>query len=576
MAPRSPGGETRGSRRPKSRTLTAKSHRFESFSKKIARLKIDPIHRVDRLPQMNQDDPLTRSRFQSSLEYWADLNLSQNYIHFSRKIQPLCESLPQLIHHADTIFDLLCEYLDKRDSLSLEPLLSLVAHFAHDLGSRFEKYFEQVVALVAEVAASHDAPEVVEWCFTCLVWIFKFLSRLLSPDLRPLLRIMTPYLQSSKAHVARFTAESLSFLIRKAAASYSRDRRALTYAVTFLLNQVQDAPDTAALAAGVMTLLTESVTGIEGQLHGITVSLITCLCETQLGSSSSLDASLSVIEGVVTALVYHTDAEGCKPILQWLLAYMASSPHNAPEGRIVLCGRLLFIFVATRKGSRIEDWDPVLESITHQVSEMSRYESSREPCILTSVLALQYAPMSQAVFRAQSLLERLGAGLGNSEIFKFCEIFASLGHERFLSLVLHFLQRFMTSRWKHAEAVACLALRRLQGIAPGSDLILGKSCSSLLDEWQDRTADLIDELTRSDEAHFNVLADGLLVPLVQVAVAKNFQLLPRLQQTLQQCFREISQERPMLGHATSPSFRIWTGTTTFDPLVCHRHNWPSS
>src|SRR5271156_2019310 len=187
MAPISPGHMLGSPRKAKKPTAITKLHRFESFTKRITRLKIDPIHRVEHTQPIDEEAGLLHSYFREALDYWADLNLSRNYTDFAKKASPLSESLPQLLHHADTVFDLLVDHIEKKDALALEPLLSLVAHFAQDLRHKFEKYFSRTVTLVAHVAASHDEPDVIEWCFTCLAWIFKFLQRLLVPDLQPLL-----------------------------------------------------------------------------------------------------------------------------------------------------------------------------------------------------------------------------------------------------------------------------------------------------------------------------------------------------------------------------------------------------
>src|SRR5579871_1539752 len=81
------------------KTATSKAHRFEPFSKRISRLKIDPLHRVTGERPVEQDSSLSTSHFRSALNHWNEFNLSQNFTEFSRKINLLSESLPQLLHH---------------------------------------------------------------------------------------------------------------------------------------------------------------------------------------------------------------------------------------------------------------------------------------------------------------------------------------------------------------------------------------------------------------------------------------------------------------------------------------------
>jgi len=45
------------------------------------------------------------------------------FTEFYWRVLPLSESLPQVVHHQDTIMDLLEEYISKQDELSLISLL---------------------------------------------------------------------------------------------------------------------------------------------------------------------------------------------------------------------------------------------------------------------------------------------------------------------------------------------------------------------------------------------------------------------------------------------------------------------
>src|SRR5262245_41900152 len=102
-------------------TATTKSHRFEAFSQRILKLKIDPIHRVRRHGFEEETSDDTFSYFNASLNHWLELNLSENFTEFSHRAGRLCESLPQLLHHEDRIMELLVEYIAKKDELSMEP-----------------------------------------------------------------------------------------------------------------------------------------------------------------------------------------------------------------------------------------------------------------------------------------------------------------------------------------------------------------------------------------------------------------------------------------------------------------------
>ena len=54
---------------------------------------------------------------------WRDLNLSATFTEFNRKVVPLSESLPQVIHHQEAIMALLEEYIARQDEFALISLL---------------------------------------------------------------------------------------------------------------------------------------------------------------------------------------------------------------------------------------------------------------------------------------------------------------------------------------------------------------------------------------------------------------------------------------------------------------------
>ena len=96
------GSRAKPTRRLKGGTETTKTHRFEGFSSRIAKLKIDPIHRVRRA-SFGEDEGETTSYFRSALDHWVDMNLSDNFTQFTRRVNALSESLAQIVYHEDKI-----------------------------------------------------------------------------------------------------------------------------------------------------------------------------------------------------------------------------------------------------------------------------------------------------------------------------------------------------------------------------------------------------------------------------------------------------------------------------------------
>ncbi|EXJ53711.1 uncharacterized protein A1O5_13067 [Cladophialophora psammophila CBS 110553] len=459
----------------------ANLHRFEPFTKRIARLKIDPVHTVEkRKPSNNENDPL-QSFFHAALEEWAELNLSRTFTDFLSQAGPLCESLPQLLHHADAVFEILVDHIGKRDELALEPLLSLLTHLAHDLGQGFERYFSRTVQLIAEIAATHEKAEVVEWCFTCLAWIFKYLSKLLVHDLRPLLDIMTPYLSSKKSYIVRFSAESLAFLLRKAAARFEKNRAhtPLCLAIEHLLDRLTQEDGCKTLGSyqmGVTSLCVESVRGIDGQLHSCAVPLVRCLLY-RFFHPSKHERIWRAVESVLIALMHETKSAAFRPVLVDVLDVTMHFAMSKDVNQLALTLRLLLVVLATRRGSRVSSWADFIETFQAVVAAVQILNEDdygfRAVVALFIASILQFAPMDQLLPFSQKLLDFAAERFSPQEFFTFSKICAELGKERFTDLVLPRLQQYISTHWSEDEVslyymLECLGQRQINFGGSGS------------------------------------------------------------------------------------------------------------
>lgn len=442
--------QLRVSKRVKGGTASSKKHTFESFAQRIAKLKIEPVRRGRSTIIDDAELDATFSYFKDALAEWRDINLSETFSTFARRVAPLCDSLPQVLHHDERIFGLLIENIEKGDKNSEEPLLRLLANFAHDLGARFEKHFEQAVRTVAHLAATHADVEVIEWSFTCLAWLFKYLSRLLVPDLRPVFDLMTPLLGKArqKLFVMRFAAESLSFLVRKAGAAYHRDQSPLRNIIRHISELLKDAQGTTQdidFQQGLMTLFADSIKGLQRGLHSSAVAIIRELLLQTYDEGYADLQSLPlefVLKGVITAIIHHSDADNFEPVLGAIIETIKSAASD--QRYLGVSSRLLFVVCGVRKGSRVAQWPPVLDTISLLVS--SAYES---PATATSNIqdllsalsvVFQYCSIDAAIPHTQ-ILEKLSKEPLEKYFLSFCNAFAELGSERFNTLLLSYFKR---------------------------------------------------------------------------------------------------------------------------------------
>lgn len=443
----SSGRTSRPNKIVKSGTTSTRKHRFQSFNQRIAKLNIDPIHKTRRTDtEINEDHP-TASYFKADLDRWKDLNLSENFSNFCREISPLCDSLPQVLHYHADITSILTAYIRKGDPHSLEPLLSLLASFAHDLASKFESHFSDAVTLVTSLAAKHSDVEVIEWSFNCLAWLFKYLSRLLVPDLRPLLRVMSPFLgkEPQKFFTTRFAAESMSFLVRKAALVYHKNQIPLENAINFILDEVDQVEKQGRIVPlyyqGLKTLLVDAIKGIDRGLHSSGPTLYGCFAKGVLSESVAIKGRIEVLEGVTVGLIHHTEASTFQPILEVALRAIEEATGQKAIGRSLdavlgICERLLCVLCTVRKGSRIQQWGSTLDALLNLLKARKERDTEPTPALLeAAVVVMQSAPLDELISIIRPVMDRIVNNHDQGQFLVFCKLFRELDKERFDSLI---------------------------------------------------------------------------------------------------------------------------------------------
>lgn len=90
-----------------------------------------------------------------------------------------------------------------------------VIAFAQDLHQEFYEYFPDFLKRCIKLLRTKDA-EQIEWSFTCLAYLFKFLWRLIVRDIKPVFECVVLLLGNDQpSYVNDFAAECFSFVARK-------------------------------------------------------------------------------------------------------------------------------------------------------------------------------------------------------------------------------------------------------------------------------------------------------------------------------------------------------------------------
>ncbi|KAL2757360.1 hypothetical protein ACRALDRAFT_2099532 [Sodiomyces alcalophilus JCM 7366] len=506
MPPVSSGRITKA-RKGKRLTPHRKNHRWESFQTKIGKLhSLDPLRKVRRHDLDAEDLDSTTSYFRNGLEKWNELNIASGFVSFKRQVLPLTESLAQILHFESRIFELLARYISMQEKESLEPLLDLLTAFAHDLGVRFEKHYAASLGLIVAIAAKPQDVEVIEWTFAALAFLFKYLSRLIVPNLRPTYDVLAPLLGKTRHphYIARFAAEAASFLIKKAAAPANRE--------TALVSIVAHARDDLLSIAGdrqfqlyqdgIMTMFSEAMKGPGETLHSTAQPILKALLGALPASELELSAQSTwsdVICGVLTSVIHHSNATTFAPLEEALLEEanlrLAEQTSDKPW-RFVPLIRAFSTVAGVRAGSRMGSWS----SVVRRIVSMLDWTTKRAPdvssdqanlvwkhVIANTAIVWHVAPMDALIPCIKDFTNSLQREPFMRWFIPFCAYLSELDSQRFRSLFLSYFQRFVGSHWSqgHNDDELCIFLPKMVKAgslpAPGD-----KETWTLPRGWQDQ------------------------------------------------------------------------------------------
>ncbi|XP_076008545.1 small subunit processome component 20 homolog [Genypterus blacodes] len=275
------------------------TYRFLTFAERLSNVNINVIHRIDRTSAYDEE---VETYFSEGLTKWRDLNLTENFTTFLKEVSNKSQSFNLLVFHQKAIVESLKTHLAVRNSLAYEPLLDLVVQLARDLQADFYPHFPDFFVLITLLLDSKDT-EVLEWAFTCLSYLYKYLWRLMVKDMPKIYSLYSTLLAHKKEHIRKFAAESFSFLMRKVP-----DLDAL---MNHVFSDLQQHPDK---AEGAGQLLFEMCKGVRNMFHSCATNALPVALR-KLGPTTCPAVSLSwdtvrdALDHMAQAAANHVDRE---------------------------------------------------------------------------------------------------------------------------------------------------------------------------------------------------------------------------------------------------------------------------
>ncbi|NXC50218.1 UTP20 protein, partial [Penelope pileata] len=435
------------------------THRFLTFSERLSNVNIDIIHRIDRTRSSAEE---VETHFSEGLQKWRELNLTQHFVQFYKEVAHKCQSFNQLVYYQSTIVQSLKTHLQVKDSLAYQPLLDLVVQLARDLQADFYPHFHDFFLAITKLLDTQDT-ELLEWAFTSLSYLYKYLWRLMVKDISNIYSLYSNLLAHHKLHIRNFAAESFVFLMRKVS-----DKNAL---FNLMFRDLGEHPKK---VEGVGRLLFEMCKGVRNMFHSCTETAVKLIL-VKLGPVTEEEVELpwvtvgEAFEQMIRSAAVHIHREHFDIVFKCLEASLLDLQSKITRANCCMASeqmeRILqayLILVEHANGSKIS----LPEEVCQVLIKMLQTPNLLPSCCKTLLNTISALLLAQNVSLPDSLTKEaiekvFGSGFEGCILLDFSEaMFTMKQFERhFLPCFLKYIEHcfFGTDALGKDQAMAILA-----------------------------------------------------------------------------------------------------------------------
>nr|XP_034172664.1 small subunit processome component 20 homolog [Osmia lignaria] len=354
---------------------------FKTFSERISEVNIDVFHRV---AHRNEENEEIETYFHQTLQKWNFLNLTEGYCNFKREVRDIV-TLTQLINQKEYVVDKLIEYLERRDISFLQPILELVVALSKDLQKEFYEYFPKFLTVMIDLLRTKDADQ-IEYAFTSLAYLFKFLWRYLIKNVKTVFDLLLPLLADTQpAYVNNFAAESFAFVVRKI-----KDKESF---LKLVLNLLEDNPKG---IPGCGKLLFEVIHGLPGQFHSCTEQMLSLYFSALNYETVNQNLAFRVLKEIITCIVQNIHPQKCHVFWSVVLNNIDVAIENAKDFRsinereksLILIMRLLHPVIDYKNGRLVIDPVPLMKKLVQALKMFENQSDALQEIIKVAVAIL--------------------------------------------------------------------------------------------------------------------------------------------------------------------------------------------
>ncbi|CAK9797535.1 Small subunit processome component 20 homolog [Anthophora quadrimaculata] len=355
---------------------------FKPFSERVSEIDVDVFHRVTHRNEENDEE--IETYFHETLQKWNYLNLTEGYGSFKKKVRNII-TLPQLINQKQFVIDTLIEYLEKKDVLFLQPILELVVAVSKDLQKDFYEYFPKFLKIIVDLLQTKDT-EQIEYTFTSLAYLFKFLWRYLVKNIKTVLDLLLPLLADTQpAYINNFAAESFAFVARKI-----KDKDTFLKTILHILkNNPNGVP-------GCSKLLFEIVSGTPGMFHSCAEQMLSLYFNALNNEHLNQSIMFELLKEILNCVLQNIHPQKCQVFWSAFLNVTDISiektkhfqPADEREKSLVLMMQLLKIVITYKKGKFVTDPALLIKKLAHILDTFENENDVLQESINVSVAIL--------------------------------------------------------------------------------------------------------------------------------------------------------------------------------------------
>ncbi|XP_003702176.2 small subunit processome component 20 homolog [Megachile rotundata] len=329
---------------------------FKPFSERINEVDVDVFHRV---AHRNEENDEVETYFHETLQKWNFLNLTEGYCSFKKEVRDVV-TLTQLINQKEFVVNKLIEYLKKKDISFLQPILELVVAVSKDLQKEFYEYFPKFLTVMIDLLHTKDTDQ-IEYTFTSLAYLFKFLWRYLIKNVKTVFDFLLPLLEDTQpAYINNFAAESFAFVVRKI-----KDKE------SFLKLVLQILEDNPTVIPGCGKLLFEVVHGLPGQFHSCAEQMLMLYFSALNNEAVSQHLAFKVLKEIISCILQHIHPQKCNVFWSVILSNIDITIENSKcfqstnerEKSLILLMQLLHTVVIYKDGRLVTDPVPLMKQL---------------------------------------------------------------------------------------------------------------------------------------------------------------------------------------------------------------------